>query len=79
MVAQPALAHPNGIGGSSKVNGKEIKSKNQLRRLKAKQKKEAAGSEVSRSIFSDCALGALTLFYPLRKPPSRKTRMKSLM
>ncbi|KAI6010282.1 hypothetical protein EDC04DRAFT_2871259 [Pisolithus marmoratus] len=36
----------NGINATSTTNGKAIKSKNQLRRLKAKQKKAAATSEV---------------------------------
>lgn len=37
----------NGINATSTTNGKAIKSKNQLRRLKAKQKKAAAGTETT--------------------------------
>jgi hypothetical protein len=41
MVAQvETMSVPNGILSASKVNGKPIKSKNQLRRLKQKLKKE---------------------------------------
>lgn len=41
MVAQATVASVNGVQSVSKLNGKAIKSKNQLRRLKAKEKKAA--------------------------------------
>jgi hypothetical protein len=42
MVAQSAVATTtNGVDPKAKLNGKAIKSKNQLRRLKAKEKKTA--------------------------------------
>lgn len=42
MVAQAAdTPATNGVQSIAKVNGKAIKSKNQLRRLKAKEKKAA--------------------------------------
>jgi splicing factor 3B subunit 2 len=42
MVTQSAVAATtNGVVSNAKLNGKNIKSKNQLRRLKAKEKKTA--------------------------------------
>ncbi|KAF8522153.1 hypothetical protein BU17DRAFT_45090 [Hysterangium stoloniferum] len=49
MVAQSALSNINGVESKAKLNGKTIKSKNQLRRLKAKEKKVAqAAASVSK-------------------------------
>jgi hypothetical protein len=49
MVAQvETKSVPNGVLSASKVNAKPIKSKNQLRRLKQKLKKEV-GKEPVRS------------------------------
>jgi hypothetical protein len=46
MVTQPAVAAAttNGVASKAKLNGKAIKSKNQLRRLKAKEKKTTQSS-----------------------------------
>ncbi|KIJ34644.1 hypothetical protein M422DRAFT_181765 [Sphaerobolus stellatus SS14] len=47
MVAQAVTAESNGIDSKAKFNGKAIKSKNQLRRLKAKEKKGQAKAATS--------------------------------
>jgi len=51
MVATEAASTVNGI---SKTNGKAIKSKNQLRRAKQKQKKNGVSSEVLVFVDNAC-------------------------
>jgi splicing factor 3B subunit 2 len=56
MVAQvEAKPAANGVLAASNINGKPIKSKNQLRRLKHKLKKTAPLSQVGPS-YCTCAL-----------------------
>jgi hypothetical protein len=51
MVAQTIVSNANGVESKAKLNGKAIKSKNQLRRLKAKEKKVArAATSVSQLV-----------------------------
>lgn len=53
MVTQPAVAAiTNGVASKAKLNGKAIKSKNQLRRLKAKERKTA---HTGGTIVSSCS------------------------
>jgi len=57
MVAQTVTAETNGVDAKAKLNGKAIKSKNQLRRLKAKEKKATQTSKPATvSVKSSCNL-----------------------